>query len=100
MAYPLPSVRTMLRIREVADSRTETTLLVEGRIVSEWVGVLERECRQFRLEPWRQLRLDLTAVTFIDPPGVSALRRLAADGVAIVRVPDFIDALLRGDGEA
>ena len=90
----------MLRIRQVADNRTETTLLVEGRIVSEWVGVLERECRQFRLEPRRQLRLDLTAVTFIDPPGVSALRRLAADGVAIVRVPDFIDALLRGDGEA
>jgi len=100
MARPLPSVRTMLRIRRVADSRTETTLLVEGRIVSEWVGVLERECRQLWLEPRRHLRLDLTAVTFIDPPGVSALRRLAADGVVIIRVPDFIDALLRGDGEA
>ena len=100
MACPLPSVRTMLRIRQVADSRTETTLLVEGRIVSEWVGVLEQECRQLRLEPRRQLRLDLTAVTFIDPPGVSALRRLVADGVAIVRVPDFIGALLSGDGEA
>jgi anti-anti-sigma regulatory factor len=90
----------MLRIRQVTDSRTETTLLVEGRIVSEWVGVLERECRQLRVKPRRQLRLDLTAVTFIDPPGVSALRRLEADGVAIVHVPEFIDALLRGDGEA
>ena len=100
MARPLPSQETMMRIRQVVDSRTETTLLVEGRIVSEWVGVLELECRQVRLEPRRQLRLDLTAVTFIDPPGVSALRRLEADGVAIVRVPDFIGALLRGDGEA
>ena len=89
-----------MRIRQVADSRTETTLLVEGRIVSEWVGVLERECRQLRREPRRRLRLDLTAVTFIDPRGVAALRRLADDGVAVVRVPDFIDALLRGDGEA
>ena len=100
MARPLPSVRTMLRIRQVADSRTETRLLVEGRIVSEWVGVLERECRQLRLEPRRRLGLDLTAVTFIDPPGVLALRRLVADGVAIVHIPDFIDALLRDDGEA
>jgi hypothetical protein len=100
MARLLPPEGTMMRIRQVADSRTETTLLVEGRIVSEWVDVLERECRQLRLEPRRQLRLDLTAVTFIDPPGVSALRRLVADGVAIVRVPDFIDALLGGGGEA
>jgi anti-anti-sigma regulatory factor len=90
----------MLRIRQVAESRTETTLLVEGRIVSEWVGVLERECRQVQGKRRRHLRLDLTAVTFVDPPGVSALRRLVADGVAIVRVPDFIDGLLRGDGEA
>ena len=99
MARALPPVRTMLRIRQVTDSRTEATLLVEGRIVSEWVGLLERECRQLRLEPRRRLQLDLTAVTFIDPPGVSALRRLVAEGVAIVRVPDFIDALLRGDAE-
>jgi anti-anti-sigma regulatory factor len=100
MACRLPSVRSMLRIRQVADSGTEITLLVEGRIVSEWVGVLERECRQLRLEPRRRLGLDLTAVTFIDKSGVSALRRLVADGVAIVHVPEFIDALLGDEGEA
>lgn len=100
MARPLPSQKTMLRIRQVAESRTETSLLVEGRIVSEWVGVLEGECQQLRLEPHRQLALDLTAVTFIDPSGVSALRRLASGGVAIVNVPEFIEALLRGDGGA
>ena len=100
MARPLPSVRTMLRIRQVVDSGTETTLLVEGRIVSEWVELLERECGQLRLDPRRRLGLDLTAVTFIDALGVSALRRLVADGVAIVHAPDFIDALLRDDGEA
>lgn len=63
----------MLRIREVVDSHRETTLHVEGRIVSEWVGVLREECGR-------------------------ALRSLPTDRVAIVRALDFIDALLKGDG--
>lgn len=66
----------MLRIREVVDSHRETTLHVEGRIVSEWVG----------------------GVTFIDPSGVRALRSLPTDRIAIVHALDFIDALLKDDG--
>jgi len=88
----------MLRIREAADSDRETTLHVDGRIVSEWVGVLREECRRALQEPGRRLRLDLTGVTFIDPSGVRALRSLPTDRVAIVNALDFIDALLQGDG--
>jgi anti-anti-sigma regulatory factor len=90
----------MLRIRKVADSCAETTLHVEGRIVREWVAVLEGECWEVLREPPRQLRLDLSAVTFIDPRGVVALRRLATEGMTIVNSPAFIDAVLGGDGEA
>ena len=89
----------MLRITEVVDSGTETTLHVEGRIVSEWVGVLQEECRRVLQGSSRRLRLDLRAVTFIDPRGVLALRRFTAEGVAIVNSPAFIDALLKGDGK-
>ena len=88
----------MLRIREVVDSHGETTLHVEGRIVSEWAGVLRDECGWALQEPRRRLRLDLTGVAFSDPGGVRALRSLPADRVAIVHAPDFIDALLKGDG--
>jgi anti-anti-sigma regulatory factor len=88
----------MLRITEVVDRGTETTLHVEGRIVSEWVGVLQEECRRVLQESSRRLRLDLGAVTFMDPRGVLALRGLATAGVALVNSPAFIDALLRGDG--
>jgi len=56
--------QTMLRIREVVDSHRETTLHVEGGIVSEWVGVLREECGRALQEPGRRLRLDLTGVTF------------------------------------
>ena len=88
----------MLRIREIVDSHRETTLHVEGRIVSEWVGVLREECGRALQEPSRRLRLDLTGVTFIDASGVRALRSLPKDRVAIVHAPDFIDTLLKGDG--
>jgi anti-anti-sigma regulatory factor len=87
----------MLRITEIVDSGAETTLHVEGRIVSEWVGVLQEECRRVLQESGRRLRLDLGAVTFIDPRGVLALRWLTTKGVAIVNSQAFIDALLNGD---
>jgi len=53
----------MLRITEAVESGTETTLHVEGRIVSEWVGVLQEECWRVLQESSRRLRLDLGAVT-------------------------------------
>ena len=88
----------MLRITEVVDRGTETTLYVEGRIVSEWVGVLQEECRRVLQESSRRLRLDLGAVTFIDPRGLLALRWLRMEGVALINSPAFIDALLKADG--
>ena len=98
MVRPLPLHQTMLRITEVVDSGTATTLHVEGRIVSEWVGVLQEECWRVLQQSSRRLRLDLGAVTFIDPRGLLALRRLTTEGVALVNSPAFIDALLTGDG--
>ena len=97
MVRPLPLHQIMLRITEVVDRGTETTLYVEGRIVSEWVGVLQEECRRVLQESSRRLRLDLGAVTFIDPRGLLVLRRLATAGIALVNSPAFIDALLKGE---
>ena len=77
MVQPLPLHQIMLRITEVLDRGTETTLYVEGRIVSEWVGLLQEECRRVLQESSRRLRLDLGAVTFIRssrPTGTAAAR--------------------------
>ena len=100
MVRPLPLPQTMLRITEVVDSGTETTLHVEGRIVSDWVSVLQEECSRVLQESGARLRLDLGAVTFIDLRGVLALRRFTTEGVAIVNSQAFIDALLKGDGKS
>ncbi len=87
---------TVLRIRKVAESPSETTLHVEGRIVSEWVSVLEDECRD-ALRAAERVRLDLSGVTFVDPRGVRLLRHLAGEPVTIVNCAEFVDALLKGD---
>jgi anti-anti-sigma regulatory factor len=88
----------MLRVTEVMDSGTDTTLHVEGRIGSEWVGVLQEECGRVLRQSSRRLRLDLAAVTFVDPRGILALRWLRTEGIALVNAPPFIEALLESDG--
>jgi ABC-type transporter Mla MlaB component len=84
----------VLRIRRVAESPSETTLRVEGRIVAEWVPALEQECWLVLREKQR-VRLDLSAVMFIDSRGVAALRRVGANNLEIINCPEFIVELLR-----
>jgi len=84
----------VLRISRAAESPSLATLRVEGRVVAEWVPVLEREC-WLALQENLHVRLDLSAVTFVDRRGVAALRHLDADDLEIVNCPEFIGELLR-----
>ena len=84
----------MLRISRAAESPSLATLRVEGRVVAEWVPVLERECR-LALQENGHVRLDLSAVTFADDRGVAALRRLGSNALEIINCPEFIGELLR-----
>ena len=84
----------MLRISRAAESPSLATLRVEGRVVAAWVPVLEREC-WLALQENGHVRVDLSAVTFVDGRGVAALRHLGANDVEIVNCPEFIGELLR-----
>ena len=84
----------MLRISRAAATPSVSTLRVEGRVVAEWVPVLEREC-WLALQENGHVQLDLSAVTFVDGRGVAALRQLGAKDVEIVKCPEFIEELLR-----
>lgn len=84
----------MLRISKAVTSPSLATLRVEGRVIAEWVPVLERECRLALLENGL-VRLDLSAVTFVDGRGLAALRRLGATALEIINCPEFIEELLR-----
>ncbi len=87
----------MLRITTVTESPTCVTLKLEGRIVSDWVPLLEHECLT-ALRANRQVRLDFSEVTFIDRSGMAMLQRLAAARVEIINASAFTEALLARAG--
>ncbi len=89
----------MLRITR-AEGREASVITVraEGRIVSDWVEVLERECAM-SLEQAQRVEIDLSGVTFIDGRGIEVLRRLRAGRLGIVNCSPFLEDLLRCGGD-
>ena len=83
----------MLRITTIDENDKTATLKVEGRIVSDWIGTLERECHGW-LEGGKTIDLDLSGVTFIDTQGVASVRTLLTRNVRITRCSALIQSLL------
>ena len=86
----------MLRITTVVKSPTRVILKLEGRLVSDWVTLVERECLTW-LRDDRMVRLDVTEVTFVDRRGAAMLRRIGSDRLQIIHASALIMALLAGD---
>jgi anti-anti-sigma regulatory factor len=87
-----------LRITRVEDSGAGlVTLRVEGRVVAEAVGVLERECRR-SIEGLSRVRVDFAGVSFIDGRGVDMLRRISGEWLRVVNCSVFVEHLLYGAG--
>ena len=87
----------MLRITwiDLEGSASNRTLKLEGKLLGPWVDELSRACEELSIPP-HCLRLDLAAVTFVDPIGVLLLDDLVRQGATIVGCSDFISDLLNG----
>ena len=85
----------MLRITELPAKSAIVELKLEGEIVSEWISVIERQCKR-SLEEGKSIRLDFSEVRFIDRIGVAMLRRFDSQRVQIVRCPDAIQDFIDG----
>ena len=87
-----------LRITRKKRSRSRATLVLEGKVATEWVALLERECSDL-LRSGLAVSLDLAGVTFVDRAGVRTLKRLSRAGVEIRCRPgpvaSVLDARLR-----
>lgn len=83
----------MLRISRKAADSSRLTLILEGRIASDWVSVLEHECLK-TMQETPVLSLDLSEVTYLDLRGADLLRRLQKRGVQIVHASSVIRDLL------
>lgn len=86
----------MLRITKLDDGTCDLRIKVEGRLVAEWVPVLETETLAL-LEQCRQVQLNLAGVNFVDATGVAALRRLVTRGVSMINATPLVKALLNID---
>jgi len=85
----------MLRIAriDVDDSDLIQTLKLEGKLLGPWVDELIRACEEPRTPP-SCLRLDLSAVTFIDSAGAKLLDDLIRQGARVVGCSGFIAEML------
>jgi ABC-type transporter Mla MlaB component len=83
----------MLRITHTNDHDSVSTLRLEGKLRGPWVTEFARSCEELPCTPDR-LRLDLSAVTFVDGPGVALLRELLGRGVTVTACSGLVAQLL------
>jgi ABC-type transporter Mla MlaB component len=83
----------MLRITHAQGHDSISTLRLEGKLLGPWVTELAQSCNELPCPPNR-LRLDLSAVTFVDGPGVALLRDLLARGATLAACSGLVAELL------
>lgn len=87
----------MLKITRIVSSDTDT-LKLEGKLLAPWVGELLRVLGESNGHANR-VRLDLSAVTFVDAAGQELLRDLIHRGVALAACSAFVAELLHESHE-
>jgi ABC-type transporter Mla MlaB component len=88
----------MLRITHINDDDSVSTLRLEGKLLGPWVTEFARSCEELPCSPDR-LRLDLSAVTFVDGPGVALLRDLLGRGVTLSAYSGLVAELLHREAQ-
>jgi len=84
----------MLRITEITDGGPGVLLKLEGKLLGPWVEEFGRVCAELSRGECRAIRLDLSAVTFLDEAGTRLLRALMRGGAAVT-ASGFVAELLR-----
>ena len=86
----------MLRLTRTQERPHQVTLKAEGRMVAEWVDLLEAECLELASGE-RQVLLDLGDVSYLDRHAVEILRRLTNGQISIVNCSPLLEELLAED---
>jgi ABC-type transporter Mla MlaB component len=86
----------MLRITRLEGHNSISTLRLEGKLRGPWVTELARSCNELACSPDR-LRLDLSAVTFVDGPGLALVRDLLGRGATLAGCSRLVAELLYGE---
>jgi len=86
----------MLRITHARGRNSISTLRLEGKLLGPWVTELARSCNELPCY-LDCLRLDLSAVTFVDGPGVALLRDLIGRGATVAACSGLVLELLHAE---
>jgi len=84
----------MLRIT-VYNEDTLTRLIIEGKLVGDWVRELER-CwlKAAAVQPPQRIRIEFTDVSFIDSAGRELLEKMAVRGAELIAVDVLMKAIV------
>jgi len=83
----------MLRITHARGHDAICNLRLEGKLLGPWVAELARLCNELPCS-LDCVRLDLSAVTFVDEPGVALLRALIGRGATLAACSGLVAELL------
>lgn len=83
----------MVRITLIEGEAGNTIMKIEGRLVSDWINVVEAEGHNL-LAQGKTVLLDLSGVIFVEAAGASMLRGLIEKGCVLWNCPLFIHHVL------
>jgi anti-anti-sigma regulatory factor len=89
----------VLRLTQTSHGTGDIVLVVEGRIVSDWAGVLEQECLKL-LDRGSHVVLDIGQVSYLDRRGVRVLRELLQKRLTIQNGTPLVEELLQESTDA
>lgn len=82
----------MLRITSTDRTAAGACLVCEGRLVGPWIAELQAAVMAVSLAG--RVRLDLSAVHYVDAEGLTLLHQLKDQGVVLQEVSPFVQELL------
>jgi anti-anti-sigma regulatory factor len=83
----------MLKITRIADTDAKVTFKLEGKLVDAWVEEFRQACEEATV-PTQGLKLNLSALTYIDAAGTCLLRDLLKRGITISAASHFVSHML------
>jgi len=87
----------MLKINEITKSNDEVNLIIEGKIIADWVRELEKQCHIYIEQGNSDVVLDFTGVTYIDEEGLAMLRKYKSK-IRIINSQPYIGLCLKNRG--
>ncbi len=80
----------MLKITRLDNHEDAIVLKLEGRLVDQWVPLLEETCRTYEQAGATTLVLDLAGVGYASRTGIALLKRLRRTGARCVDWSPFL----------